>query len=366
MTILWRRLRTRSSLQRVHVALAVRITVAAILSLIAAQQLGLPLPLWAVLTAMIVTQMSVGRSLKATGDYLAGTVGGAIYGGLVAVLLPHESEFALLVVMVIAVAPLALLAAGRPNMNVVPITAIIILLLPGLTHASPVASAINRVLEVALGAVIGLGVSFVVFPSSAHRQMRQAAARILDLQARALAALIDGLEHGLNTDELHRLQDGIGQGLNDLNTVAVEAERERKARLSSAADTGPLRRTLLRLRHDLVMVGRAASMPLPEALATRLEARLDEIAQTASTYLRACSAALLAHGSPPPIEAFERALAAYEKDVEAARADGLTRALPAEGAERFFAVGFALEQMHQNLLDLQRVVEEWGPKDEGG
>ena len=78
--------------------------------------------------------------------------------------------------MVIAVAPLALLAAGRPNMNVVPITAIIILLLPGLTHASPLASAVNRVLEVALGAVIGLGVSFIVFPSSAHRQMRQAAA----------------------------------------------------------------------------------------------------------------------------------------------------------------------------------------------
>jgi len=365
MTILWRWLRTRPSLRRVHVTLAVRITVAAILSLVAAQQLGLPLPLWAVLTAMIVTQMSVGRSLKATGDYLAGTVGGAIYGGLVAVLIPHDSELALLVVMVIAVAPLALLAAGRPNMNVVPITAIIILLLPGLTHADPLASATNRVLEVALGAVIGLGVSFVVLPSSAHRQMRQAAAQILDLQARALVALIDGLRHGLDTEELHGLQDGIGQGLNGLNTVAVEAERERKARLSAEADTGPLRRTLLRLRHDLVIVGRAASMPLPEALAARLESRLDEIAEAASTYLRACSTALLAHASPPPIEAFERALAAYEKDVEAARADGLTRVLPADGAERFFAIGFALEQMRQNLLDLQRVVEEWGPKDAG-
>ncbi|MBS0524870.1 MAG: FUSC family protein [Proteobacteria bacterium] len=363
LAVLWRWL--RPSLRRVHLALAVRITVAAILSLVAAQQLGLPLPLWAVLTAMIVTQMSVGRSLKATSDYLAGTVGGAIYGALVAVLIPHESELALLAVLVIAVAPLALLAAGRPNMNVVPITAIIILLLPGMTHASPVASAINRVLEVALGAVIGLGVSFVVLPSSAHRQMRQAAARILGLMARAQAALIDGLRRGLDTDELHRLQDGIGQGLNDLNTIAVEAERERKARLSSEADTGPLRRTLLRLRHDLVIVGRAASTPLPEALAARLESRLDEVARTASTYLRGCSAALLAQAGPPPIEAFERALAAYEKEVEAARADGLTRVLPADGAERFFAVGFALEQMRQNLLDLQRVVEEWGPKDAG-
>ena len=100
-------------------------------------------------------------------------------------------------VLVIAVAPLALLAAGRPNLNVVPITAIIILLLPGLTHGSPLDSAIYRVLEVAVGAVVGLLVSFLVFPSSAHRQMRQAAARMLDLMARAVAALIEGLRRGL-------------------------------------------------------------------------------------------------------------------------------------------------------------------------
>jgi len=364
LTVFWRWLRTRPALRRVHLALAARITVAAIVALVAAQLLGLPLPLWAVLTAVIVTQMSVGRSLKATGDYFVGTLGGAIYGGAVAVLIPHESELSLLVVMVIAVAPLALLAAGRPNMNVVPITAIIILLLPGLTHTNPLDSAINRVLEVALGAIIGLLVSFLVLPSSAHRQMRQAAARILDLMARALAALIDGLGHGLDADELHDLQDGIGQGLNDLNTIGGEAERERRARLSSEADTGPLRRTLLRLRHDLVIVGRAASTPLPAAMQARLMPRLDAIARAASGYLRGCSTALLAHGDAPAIDAFEQALAAYEIEVEAVRADGLTRTLPADGAERFFAVGFALEQMHQNLRDLSRVVGEWAKADE--
>ena len=28
-------------------------------------------------------------------------------------------------------------------------------------------------------------------------------------------------------------------------------------------------------------------------------------------------------------------------------------------AERFYALGFSLEQMHQNLCDLDRVVGEW-------
>jgi hypothetical protein len=37
----------------------------------------------------------------------------------------------------------------------------------------------------------------------------------------------------------------------------------------------------------------------------------------------------------------------------------LTRGLPGDAAERFFALRFSLEQMRQNLLDLHRCVAEW-------
>ncbi|MFY9696615.1 MAG: FUSC family protein, partial [Xanthobacteraceae bacterium] len=37
----------------------------------------------------------------------------------------------------------------------------------------------------------------------------------------------------------------------------------------------------------------------------------------------------------------------------------VTRGLTDDAAERFFAVGFALEQMHNNFSDLGRVVAEW-------
>ena len=69
-----------------------------------------------------------------------------------------------------------------------------------------------------------------------------------------------------------------------------------------------------------------------------------------------------AEDAAPSLEPFETALKAYEAEVTAVRHEGLTRVLPGEAAERFFAVGFALEQMHQNLVDLQRVVSEWGPE----
>ena len=358
---IWRWLRGRVVRHRVQIALGLRVTIAAILALVAAQAADLPLPLWAVLTAVIVTQMSVGRSLKATSDYLVGTVGGAVYGGAVAVMIPHTTEMALLLVLLVAVAPLALVAAIRQNMSVLPITAIIVLLVPTFTQAGPLGSAVNRVLEVGLGAIVGLLVSFIVLPSSAHRQMRQVAARALDRMARALVDLVTGLTRGLSNDDLHRLQDGIGQALVEIDAVGAEAERERSARLSSQPDTGPLRRTLLRLRHDLVIVGRVAGTRLPEPMQGRLEPRVSAVASAAATFMRSCSAALLSEAGPPSLEPFELALQAYETEVAAVRGEGLTRGLPGDAAERFFAVGFALEQTRRNLIDLRRVVAEWGP-----
>ena len=211
--------------------------------------------------------MSVGRSLKATIDYLIGTIGGAIYGGIVGVLVGHDSGVALLAGLAIAVGPLALIAAMRQSLTAAPITAAIVLLVPTFTQATPIASAVDRVLEVTLGAITGLTISFVLFPSSAYGLAIEAAARMLERLAAAVGELMAGLKDALDVDALHRIQDGIGESLIQLNLVGAEAERERAVRVSSAPDTGPLLRTLLRLRHDLVMIGRAAVAPLPPSLA---------------------------------------------------------------------------------------------------
>jgi len=343
----------------VELVLSFRVTVAALLSLALAQALNLPLPLWAVLTAVVVTQMSVGLSLQATFDYLAGTLGGAVYGGAVALLFPHANEVTLLAVLALALAPLALIATIVPSLKVAPITAIIVLLLPSMTHASSTASAIDRVLEVALGGATGLVVSFVLLPASAYGLAIEAAARTLERMARALGELLAGATRGLDADQLHRIQDGIGHSLVRLSTVCAEAERERSARLAAAPDTGPLQRTLLRLRHDLVMIGRAAIMPLPDALSQRLDAPLAQVAAAASDYLRGSSAALLARRVPPAFDAVELALDRYVGEVAALRREGVTRGLPGETAQSFFSLGFALEQMRQNLKDLDRCVTEW-------
>jgi uncharacterized membrane protein YccC len=358
--IAWlKRLSAQMRSRKAQLGLATRVTVSAVGAFAIATALHVTLPLWAVLTSLIVTQMSVGRSLKATRDYMLGTIGGAIYGGAIAVLIPHSGEVQLLGLLVLTVAPLAFVAALNPSLNTATVTAIIVLLVPAMSHASPLDSAIDRVLEVTIGAVTGLLVSFFVLPSRAHSQIRVSAARSIELLAAALSELLSGLVRGLDNDALHRIQDGIGAALVNLNALGAEAERERAAHLSAGPDTGPLLRTTLRLRHDVVMIGRASVTPLPSELQTRLAAPLAKVRDAFASYLRSMAAALRTGAGAPAIWPVHEALQNYASEIAAVRSEGLTRGLAGDVTERIFALGFSLEQMRQNLKDLERCVAEW-------
>ncbi|UFZ08464.1 FUSC family protein [Bradyrhizobium ontarionense] len=350
---------------KAQMSLAVRGTVAATLAFAIATAFQLKLPLWAVLTSLIVTQGSVGRSLKATRDYMFGTIGGAIYGGAITLLIPHTGELQLLGMLVLAVTPLAFIAAFNPSLNPATVTSVIVLLVPTMGRLDAIGSAVDRVFEVAVGALTGLVVSFIVLPSRAHVQMRSAAGRLLELIAAAMTELLAGLSRGRDNDALHRIQDGIGTALTELNATGAEAERERSAWLSSGADTGPLLRTILRLRHDVVMIGRASVVPLPSDLQARLSGPVTRVSDAIASYLRGCAAAIRNGSGPPPIWPIHVAVKAYAEEVAAVRSDGLTRGLPGDAAERFFALGFSLEQMRQNLIDLERVVAEWADASTG-
>jgi hypothetical protein len=207
--------------------------------------------------------MSVGRSLKATRDYMLGTVGGAVYGGAIAMLIPHSGEVGLLALLVLAVGPTAFIGAINPSLSAATVTAVIVLLVPAMNHANPLDSTVDRLFEVTVGGLTGLVVSFLVLPSRAVSQIRINAAELLELLAAAFAELLAGLTRGLDNDALHRIQDGIGTALGSLQATGLEAERERATHLSSGPDTGPLLRTIQRLRHDVVMIGRASVVPLP-------------------------------------------------------------------------------------------------------
>jgi uncharacterized membrane protein YccC len=345
--------------RKTQLALAVRLAVAAVAAYAIARALHLMLPLWAVLTSLIVTQMSVGRSLKATRDYMLGTIGGAAYGGAIAMLIPHSGEGGLLALLVLAVAPMAFVGAINPSLSAATVTAVIVLLVPAMNHANPLDSTIDRLLEVTVGAVTGLVVSFLVLPSRAVSQIRINAAQLLELLAAAFAELLAGLTRGLDDDALHRIQDGIGTAMASLHATGLEAERERAAHLSSGPDTGPLLRTIQRLRHDVVMIGRASVVPLPANVQARLVRPLSDVSKAIVDNMRAVAVSLRSGSGAVDIQPVDAALQAYATEVAALRSEGLIRGVPVDVAERFFALGFSLEQMRQNLNDLDRCRADW-------
>jgi uncharacterized membrane protein YccC len=232
---------------------------------------------------------------------------------------------------------------------------------PTLPHTGPVAAAFERVIEVAVGCVVGLVVSLVVLPARAHDLAVKAATEMLELMARSLPELFMGFTKNLDRPALTSIQNRIGEAFAQLDKAALEAQHERMTRLHAEPDQAPLLRTLLRLRHDLIMIGRAAVAPLPGVFGARLGPWLARMSDTVADYLRASAAALSTRQGPPPLDDVEAALDGYAAEFAALRRQGLTRDLPDDAVERVFAVGFALDQLHLHLRDLARCLAEFAP-----
>jgi len=180
--------------------------------------------------------------------------------------------------------------------------------------------------------------------------------------ARELPHLLTGFTGELDPATNSRIQNDIGASVARFQQITNEARHELLVTLAEQPDPGPLSRTMLRLRHDLVIIGRAGVRSLPEPLRARLSAPLARVGTTASDFLNDSANALSERIQPPPQDAFEAALAAYTAEVEAVRGEGLTMPLTSNEVEPLFALGFALEQLHQNFFDLQRCVRDYAQR----
>lgn len=346
---------------RAELRLCIRVVVSGVLTLLVSQQLHLRYALWAVLTGVMLTQLNVGRSLKATTDYLVGTLGGALFAGTVGAILPRHNEIQLAVVLAIALVPAALVAAENARFGAAPFTAVLVTLAPVITHLGPIASASERVLEVAVGCAVGLFVSILVFPARAYDSAIDAAGRMLVLLAGALPQLLGKLMQAPDEATVSRILYEIDESFARLHAVATEGAHERLTCLTPTPDLEPLLGTLSRLRDDITMIARTAVLPLPEPFQVRLEPALSCINDAAAGYLFASGAALVARKPPPVRRLVDVALDEYATEITALRHQDLGE-VTVDALKRVFTVGLALEQLRGNSKDLERCVAEHSEK----
>jgi uncharacterized membrane protein YccC len=334
--------------------LAIRTTVAALLTYAIATGLALPQAFWAVMTTLIVVQGSVGGTLGAGLDRIAGTLGGAALGAAVALLQPvlgmPDS-----VALVIAIAPLAMLAAHQTRFRVAPLTAAIILL-GSPPDVAPLLAATHRVVEILLGSLVGLGVSLLVLPARAHALLATHTAEALrvlaDLVQRHLAAAAATTDHVA----IERQGDRYRRLLAAAETAAREARRERTSRLTDAPAPEPAVRALRRLRSDVAMLGRATIQPLPEGLAARAAPDLVALATVLRSFMTAAASGLEVGTVPPelgPVDGaigrFFAAWAVLQPRIEAA-------AIAGQCPKALLALPFAIETLRRDLGDLAAIL----------
>ena len=331
---------------------AIRVSAAVVAAYALATLLRLPQGYWAVFTAVIIVQSSLGATITASIERFMGTVVGAVAGAGAAMLHMRFPEAGGPILAVTA-ALLAFLAAVRPTFKVAPVTAVI-MLIGTTTHMDPLIAAFLRVAEITVGSVVGVAATLLIFPARAHVAVVENTQKVAGLLAELLDHYALKLKGGATELEARGHYDDTLKALSKLQTAMTEADRESASKLSDHSVTDALPRTLWRLRNDCVMVGRALREPLPTpGLTLQAAAMLSACA----VFLRA-SAALLSGGARPDRIAFAQTHQAFQDAVEALRETGGTRALAFDDAARVFGLVFAVENLFGNLGDFEERIEE--------
>jgi uncharacterized membrane protein YccC len=345
--------------RRAELRLAVRVAVAGVASFAVAHYLALPQGYWAVFTAVIVTQASIGGSLKATIDRFIGTLGGAIYGAVVAMVIAHHEPAGLGLALALALLPLGFVSAIDTRFRVAPVTAVIVLLSPVGSQGTPIDFTIDRVVEITIGSAVALAVSFFILPARAHSALLETTAGLLGQLGDFLVLILNSFTAEPDKAAILKLQIATRRAITKLDGIADEARRERQSRLTDDPDPDPVVRTSTRIRNDIIIVARAGMAPLPSPADARLADAIAGVGRAGRTFLVALGAAFATRTAPPSLDGFDAALRAYHAEIAGLREQGAFRPLRGDAVARVFALGFALDQFRQNASDLARRAAEF-------
>lgn len=334
-----------------RVRLALQTALAAAGAYAVAMTLNLPQGYWAVVTAVLVVQSSVGASLGLAFDRLIATILGAGAGGLLLALF-GERPLVVLVIVSLCTFVLAYLAAGRPSLRLAPVSAIIVIL-ADLQNGTPLVSAANRVLEITIGALIALAVSLFVFPSRAGRGLAHKIGEMLPMLADHIGGSINyALGTVRSDDDYVALNAKIRTLANASDGLVNEARKEITGRVADHADPAALMRAFRRLWHTAIQIARAGRGPLPDAVKRILEPSLRTLRDQTQAAITEIATAYRTDGPLPDLTPVEQAQEGFRSAVASLRSSGATRGLSTDHVAQVFSLSFALDQISQNLHDL--------------
>lgn len=173
---------------------------------------------WGSISAIIVLQSNVGATITASRDRLLGTLIGALFGFSFSLFGPPLLSYILAVLVAVLVCGLLGL---RNSSRLAGVTITIIMLVH--KEGSRWGLALDRVGEVALGIVVALAVTTLVFPDRARLRLREGLAQEYLLLGAFFEAILEGFR-GAPADNLPALREDV-QALLQGNDQLLEASR---------------------------------------------------------------------------------------------------------------------------------------------
>ncbi|WP_051678913.1 FUSC family protein [Xanthobacter sp. 91] len=337
-----------------HLKLALRATIAGIVTYLLAEQFSLPNGYWAVLTAVLVVQATLGASLSVAIDRALGTLAGGVVG-VAGAMVAGPSQIQTLVVLSLALFIAAAMAARSPSFKLAPVTVIIVMLAhPG--DVAPWLAGLTRVAEITLGGAVGLLCAILILPERALGKLFPHCAKALRLTARLLDLGRDGLlGQGIDPSVIDRLNAGARLALRAADLRLVEVRAEQAGRLTTQTDPAPVVRGARRLWHSAIILLRNADRPLDEPVAGLVSAALTAATTTLSAQMSAIADRL--DGLPVAdlatrADAASAAVAALEARVEELNTQGAFGAVGSETLTALFSAVSACVHMRENLEEL--------------
>lgn len=337
-----------------HLKLALRATIAGIATYLLAERFALPNGYWAVLTAVLVVQATLGASLSVAIDRALGTLAGGVVG-VAGAMLAGPSQVQTLAVLSLALFIAAAMAARSPSFKLAPVTVVIVMLAhPG--GDAPWLAGLTRVAEIALGGVVGLLCAILILPERALGKLFPHCAKALRLTAQLLDLGRGGLlGQGLDPSVVDRLNGGARLALRAADQRLGEVRAEQAGRLTTQTDPAPVVRSSRRLWHSVIILLRNADRPLDEPVAGLVASALTAAATALGAHMTAIADRLDGHPVPDLSArdaAAGAAVAALEGRVEELNAQGAFGAVGSETLTALFSAVSACIQMRENLEDL--------------
>jgi uncharacterized membrane protein YccC len=350
----WRKLLQKHKMDLRH---ALRVALAAAVSFSLATAFDLPQGYWAVITAIVVVQTSIGGTLTASRDRLIGTGVGAATGALIALVTP-TTPLATATALAVAVGATGLGASIKPSLKMAPVTAVIMIIGSASSQHGFAEAAGLRIAEIAVGGIIGVAITLLVFPARARDAVSASAQQTLADMSRVLTLYAQRLGGEEVEDAIAPIQARLRSRLGKMETQVAEATRETAARLSGASGADAIPRTLWRLRSDVVMIGRASSHRWTGPVAERLGGPAAKLLRSQAALLDGLGRSL-ADGSATPKPELAESFAAFREAFNRLEAEIPPGMLTFERLEQIFGLAFALEAFNQNVADLAERIAEF-------